>query len=86
MALFEKEKKGVKCRENSDGSISCESIVKDKKTGEILGDGQQVNFSADPSNGCQPRLTGENTFFDDELGRLSDVGTMVSKGCKKSQG
>ncbi|MBU0893884.1 MAG: hypothetical protein KKF48_02380 [Nanoarchaeota archaeon] len=82
---FGKEKKGVKCRENSDGSISCESIVRDKKTGEILGDGQQVNFLADPSNGCQPRLTGDNTMFDDEISRFGEIGQLVSKGCKKNQ-
>jgi hypothetical protein len=80
-----KEKKGTKCRENEDGTVSCESIIKDKRSGEILGDGQHVNFAADSSNGCQPRLTGENTIYDDEIGRFAGIGEMVSKGCKKSQ-
>lgn len=82
---FGKEKKGTKCSENPDGSVTCESIVKDKRTQEILGDGQRVNFIADPSNGCQPRLTGENVMFDDEFDRLGNIGQMVSKGCKKNQ-
>jgi hypothetical protein len=81
-----KDKKGMRCRENPDGSRTCERVLRDSKSGEILGDGQSVTVFADPSNGCKPSMVGDSTIFDDDYASFDEVAARVSKGCKRKQG
>ena len=85
MGMFSKEKKGMNCIPNPDGSQTCRRILKNNKTGELLTTGEEVTISADPSNNCTPTFSGGNlTVLDDEWGKFEEVAGKVSAGCRKA--
>lgn len=81
MGLLNKERKGNRCKLNPDGGETCERVIQDNK-GEILGTQQKGTISADPSDGCKPRLTGDSTIFDDDKSSFNDAAGRVSDRCK----
>lgn len=81
--MFSKEKKGMNCVQESDGSIVCRRIQRNQKSGDLLTDGQTVVISADPSNNCEPRF--ENlTVLDDEFPEFEKIAKRVSAGCRRA--
>ena len=84
MGFLNKERKGMHCSENEDNSVTCKR-VRQTKDGQMVTDGQEITFSADPDNGCQTRITGDSTFLDEELGDFEKVGKKVAAGCHKRQ-
>jgi hypothetical protein len=86
MGIFgNKEEKGFHCDPPaSDGSVRCERVVWDKN-GEVLGDGQSMQITADPSDNCRPRATGNMVIKDSEVGKFDEIAGRVSAGCKREQ-
>ena len=81
--MFGKEKKGFKCRENPDGTATCERITRDKD-GQIVTDGQEITIAPDPDT-CEPRLIGDLTVMDNEMGNFDEMAKKVSAGCKRAK-
>ncbi len=83
MGIFSKEQKGMHCKPNEDGSVTCERTRVDSKTGQEVTDGQRVTIAADPSNNCKPRFEGELNVHDGEFEKFEEIGRKVSAGCMK---
>jgi len=84
MGILNKEKKGMKCREDpTTGLKSCERVVRDSKTGELMGDGQSFKVRADPSTGCKPSLE-DPTIMDDDWDQVDKMAKKISEGCKRN--
>lgn len=74
------EDKGMECEASTgaDGTVrgSCRRFVKDKKSGEMLEDGQSIDFFINPNN-CAPVvergrvLDRERKKFDEEVSRFA---------------
>ncbi len=78
-----REKKGISCIPNEDGSETCKRVIR-AKDGQLVTDGQEWTIEADPSKDCEARIGGDLTVFDDDWKAVEDSMKRVKAGCKRN--
>ena len=79
------ENKGLDCDfETKEGIVvgNCKR-TKQQKDGTQVSDGQNFNVYADPSNDCEPAITGHYNVLDNDSEVIKQVREMTKKGCKR---
>ena len=82
--MWGKEKKGMQCYPNEDGTETCKRMLKTKE-GQLVWDGQEVTIGADPGSGCDPYFDGNFIVMDDEASVFDEAAKRVQAGCKRKQ-
>ena len=80
MGIFNKEKRGMKCIPNEDGSHTCTPY---RVSGEEkMATGTEVTIAVDPTT-CKPIFSGAVDMIDEDEDSINKVANNLIKSCKK---
>lgn len=84
MGWLNKRRKGLKCEQNQDGSVTCTRLETDKNGEGLVSRGTTFTIGADAKNGCKPFIVGDvSQIMDDDMDAVDRAGKLVSQQCQR---